>query len=224
MIVGSPLLLIRVLVIEDNVITAAGLEQIIGSAGDMEVVAVARDAAAATAEAARTRPDVVLVDLVLPDEDGLVVARRLLAAPEPPRVLIMTAFHDDSRVREALALGVSGFLLKDMAVDDLLEGIRAARAGHSVLHPVVTRTLLDSLREDDSASAEDLGLLATLTDRERSVLRLIALGLTNAAIGERLGVTEATVKNHVGRLFGKLGLASRVQLARFVNRLGPQGM
>ncbi|MFZ3475893.1 response regulator [Streptomyces sp. 2.9] len=212
------------LVIEDNVITAAGLEQIIGSAGDMEVVGVARDAAQAVVEAARTRPDVALVDVVLPDEDGLVVARRLLEEPHPPRVLIMTAFHDESRVREALDLGVSGFLLKDLAVDDLLEAVRAARAGHSVLHPVVTRTLLDSLRADTSASAEDLDLLATLTDRERSVLRLLALGLTNAAIGERLGVTEATVKNHVAQLFGKLSLTGRVQLARFVNRLGPQEM
>ncbi|MFI5983414.1 response regulator [Streptomyces sp. NPDC051555] len=212
------------LVIEDNVITAAGLEQIIGSAGDMEVVGIARDAAQAVVEAARTRPDVALVDLVLPDEDGLVVARRLLEAPRPPRVLVMTAFHDESRVREALDLGVSGFLLKDLAVDDLLEAVRAARAGHSVLHPVVTRSLLDSLRADTSASAEDLDLLATLTDRERSVLRLLALGLTNAAIGERLGVTEATVKNHVAQLFGKLGLTGRVQLARFVNRLGPLEM
>ncbi|MFE3553401.1 response regulator [Streptomyces sp. NPDC059193] len=222
MTVGSLLLLIKVLVIEDNVITAAGLEQIIGSAGDMEVVGVARDAAQAVVEAARTRPDVALVDLVLPGEDGLVLARRLLGEPNPPRVLIMTAFHDESRVREALDLGVSGFLLKDLAVDDLLESVRAARAGHSVLHPVVTRTLLDSLRADTSASAEDLDLLATLTDRERSVLRLLALGLTNAAIGERLGVTEATVKNHVAQLFAKLGLTGRVQLARFAGRFGPQ--
>ncbi|MFZ3475876.1 response regulator [Streptomyces sp. 4.24] len=215
-------MLIKVLLIEDNVITMAGLEQLIASSDDIEVVATAWDAESAMEAARRARPDVALVDLVLPGENGLSLSRRLLAMDVPPRVLILTAFHDDSWVREALTFGVSGFLLKDLMLEDLLEGVRSAHAGHSVLHPAVTRRLLDSLDEVDSASAEDLDLLQTLTDRERSVLRLIALGLTNAAIGDQLGVSEATVKGSVAQIFTKLGLVGRVQLARFVNRVDPE--
>ncbi|MGP3691563.1 response regulator [Streptomyces sp. IBSNAI002] len=215
--------MIKVLIVEDNVITMAGLEQIIQTSEDIRVVGRAFDASSALSLAERTRPDVALVDMVLPDGDGISLARGLLALDAPPHVLVLTAFHVAESVTEALAAGVSGFLLKDLLVEDLLEGIRAADAGHSVLHPAVTRRLVDSVRSADHVSAEEEARFDSLTDREQAVLRLLARGLTNAAIGRQLGVSEATVKNNVAQLFTKLGLTSRVQLARFASRMGPRG-
>lgn len=212
---------IRVLIVEDNIIAMAGLEQIIRSSGDIRVVGQAHDAASALPLAERMRPDVALVDVVLPDGDGLSVARDLLSLAVPPHVLMLTAFHSAETVTEALTAGVSGFLLKDLRVEDLLEGIRAADAGHSVLHPAVTRRLVDSVRASDRSSEADRERLRTLTGRERSVLRLLALGLTNAAIGRELGISEPMVKSGVAQIFTKLGLTSRVQLARFASRVGP---
>ncbi|WP_438297526.1 response regulator [Streptomyces sp. HUAS TT7] len=212
--------MIKVVIVEDNVIARTGLRQIVSSGGDIEVTATAPDAASGMEAVLRTRPHVALVDLGLPDESGLSLATRLLALPEPPRVLILTAFHDGALVREALTGGVSGFLLKDLSVEDLLEAVRAAHAGHAVLHPEVAGHLVGSLRRADRPSPQELERLAALTDRERAVLRLLATGLTNAAIGRELGLTEAAVKNHVTHALTKLDLANRVQLARFVNRVG----
>lgn len=219
--------LIKVLIIEDSIISLTGLEQIIGTGGDMEVVATAADGSAALEAAARTRPDVALLDTALRTGGGVDLVRRLLALPEPPRVLVLTAAHDEDSVREALTGGACGYLLKDLTIEDLLAGIRSAHAGHAVLDPQVTRALVDSLREAGRAASGDLRRLSVLTRRERAVLRLLALGLTNAAIGERLGLSEATVKSQVARSCGKLGLANRVQLAGFVSRvdldMGPGG-
>ncbi|MER5561272.1 response regulator transcription factor [Streptomyces sp. NPDC002506] len=212
--------MIKVVIVEDNVIARTGLQQILSSGGDVEVAATASDAASGLAAVLRTRPDVALVDFGLPDESGLSLATRLLALPEPPRVLILTAFHDGTLVREALTGGVSGFLLKDLSVEDLLEAVRAAHEGHAVLHPEVAGRLVASLRRADRPSPRELERLAALTDRERAVLRLLATGLTNAAVGRELGLTEAAVKNHVTHALTKLDLANRVQLARFVDRVG----
>ncbi|WP_370424195.1 response regulator (plasmid) [Streptomyces sp. QH1-20] len=212
--------MIKVVIVEDNVIARTGLQQIVPSGGDIEVAATASDAASGFEAVLHTRPDVALVDLGLPDESGLSLATRLLALPEPPRVLILTAFHDGALVREALTGGVSGFLLKDLSVEDLLEAVRAAHAGHAVLHPEVAGHLVGSLRRIDRPSPQELERVAALTDREQAVLRLLATGLTNAAIGRELGLTEAAVKNHVTHALTKLDLANRVQLARFVNRVG----
>ncbi|MFJ8312909.1 MULTISPECIES: response regulator [unclassified Streptomyces] len=212
--------MIEAVIVEDNVIVRSGLAQIISSSEDIAVAGTAPDGASGVGAVLRARPDVALVNLGLPDESRPSLAGRLPALPEPPRVLILTAFHDHSSVREALTSGVSEFLLKDMSVEDLLEAIHAAHAGHAVLHPEAAGQLVGSRRQADRPSPRELELVAALTDRERAVLRPLKTGLTNAAIGRELGLPEAAVKNHVTQSLTELDLANRVQLARFVSRVG----
>ncbi|MGW2556883.1 response regulator [Streptomyces sp. NPDC001635] len=211
--------MIHVLLADDNEITRRGLAAIIESSNDIRVIAEAVNGRDAVDSAARTTPDIALVDLAMPEMDGLAATRCLLALPNPPRVIILTTFHEDSQVHDALTAGAAGFLLKDSAPADLLRAIRAVHDGKAVLGPAVTKRLLDTLAQPTAQITEaERNRLDALSRRERHVLRLLARGLSNAAIARELGMTEGTIKGHVSSILTKLNAASRVQAARLAYR------
>jgi DNA-binding NarL/FixJ family response regulator len=203
---------IRVLLADDQPLVRTGLRTIIEDAGGFEVVGEACDGVEAVARAAELGPDVVLMDVRMPRLDGIAATRQIRERPAAPRVLVLTTFDLDEYVYAGLRAGASGFLLKDTLAADLVSAIRVVAAGDAVVAPSATRRLverfLDMTPEPDRARAESL---SALTEREREVLALIARGLSNAEIAARLYVSEGTVKTHVSRVLGKLGLRDRVQ-------------
>ncbi len=203
--------MIRLVIADDQALVRDGFCSILNREPDMEVVAEAPDGAQAVAAVTRTRPDVALLDVRMPVMDGLQAGRRILAAPGPPRVLMLTTFDADEYVYEALRSGASGFLLKDVRSGQLVEAVRTVAAGQSLLSPSITRKLIERFILAGPATQEPLRALSELTPREREVLLLIAEGLANAEIAARLYLSEATVKTHVNRLLAKLGLRDRVQ-------------
>ncbi|MET4645063.1 response regulator transcription factor [Streptomyces sp. NBC_00121] len=212
---------IRVLLADDNEITRRGLTWIMDSSPDIEVCGEAVDGQEAVARAGELQPDVVLLDVRMPRLDGLESIGHLLSLPHPPRVLMLTTFHEDESVRVALRAGAAGFLLKDTPPDDLLRAIRDVHGGHSALGPPVARRLVDGLADRVSRTDPEEGSrIASLTPREHEVLRLLARGLTNTDIASALGMTEGTVKGHVSSILAKLGADSRVQAARIAYRTG----
>lgn len=212
--------MIRVLIADDHEAVRAGLQLLVGSAQDVEVVGSAIDGADAIRQTRTLRPDVVLMDVRMPGTDGI-GATRAIVDDELAAVLVLTTHDDDAAVFGALRAGASGFLLKTASADEILTGIRAAAGGDAVLDVAVTRRVLDALPGDPSPSdrpdAEQVGIdaatLETLTPRERDVLRALGSGLSNAQIGEQLVVALPTVKTHVSNILAKLGLTSRVQAA-----------
>ncbi|MFF1841946.1 response regulator [Streptomyces sp. NPDC058217] len=212
---------IRVLLADDNEITRRGLTWIMDSSPDIEVCGEAVDGQEAVARAGELQPDVVLLDVRMPRLDGLESIGHLLSLPHPPRILMLTTFHEDESVRVALRAGAAGFLLKDTPPDDLLRAIRDVHGGHSALGPPVARRLADGLADRVSRTDPEEGSrIASLTPREHEVLRLLARGLTNTDIASALGMTEGTVKGHVSSILAKLGADSRVQAARIAYRTG----
>ncbi|WP_199547292.1 response regulator transcription factor [Streptomyces sp. N35] len=212
---------IRVLIADDSAITRRGLTWIIESSGDMEVCGEAADGAQAVALAGELGPDVVLLDIRMPNVDGLAALPELLRTPRPPRVIVLATFHEDAQVAEALRTGAVGFLLKDTPPDDLLRAIREVHAGNATLGPAVARRLLDARAgRTTTATPEEQRRLATLSARERDVLRLLARGLTNADIAAELGTTEGTVKGYVSNVLAKLDADSRVRAATLAYRAG----
>ena len=203
--------MIRLLVADDQALVRDGFCSILGREPDIEIVAEAADGAEAVAAVNRTRPDVALLDIRMPVMDGLQAGRRILAAPDAPRVLMLTTFDADEYVYEALRCGASGFLLKDVRSGQLVEAVRTVAAGQSLLSPAITRRLIERFIMAGPGVPGQPRELAELTPREREVLLLIAEGLSNAEIAGRLYVSEATVKTHVNRLLAKLGLRDRVQ-------------
>ena len=178
---------------------------------DIEVVAEAEDGAEAVEAALRTHPDVVLMDVRMPRLDGIEATSRLLAAGSRARVLVVTTFDLDEYVYRALRAGASGFLLKATSPGRLADAVRAVAAGDSLLDPAVTRRLVEHFLARPEFDRDARGRLDALTDRERHVLLLLARGMTNAEMGAELFLSEATIKSHVTRMLGKLGVRSRVQ-------------
>jgi DNA-binding NarL/FixJ family response regulator len=205
---------IAVLLADDQPLLRMGFRMILEAQEDMRVVGEAADGEEAVERAAQLAPDVVLMDVRMPGTDGLEATRRIVGAGGEARVLILTTFDLDEYAFAALRAGASGFLLKDAPPNDLLSGIRAVASGDAVVAPSVTRRLLDAYAHrlpDERAPASRDARLDPLTDREREVLLAVAGGMSNAEIAERLVVSEATVKTHVGRILTKLDLRDRVQ-------------
>jgi DNA-binding NarL/FixJ family response regulator len=210
--------MIRVLVVDDEALVRSGLRMILETADDIVVVGEARDGEEAVGAVARLRPHVVLMDVRMPGTDGLTAAARVLATPDPPKLVMLTTFDLDEYVHEALRLGAVGFLLKDTPPRDLTAAVRTVAAGQAMLSPSVTRRLIDAF-VDKAPSRSDSARrrLASLTGREEDVIRALARGLSNAEIGRDLRLSEATVKAHVSRVLAKLGLTNRVQAAILVH-------
>jgi DNA-binding NarL/FixJ family response regulator len=201
--------MIRVLLVDDEELVRSGLRLILSTEPDLDVVAEAADGEQALAMAELHQPDVVMLDIRMPGLDGIEVARRLAASGSPARVVVLTTFDNDEYVYGALQAGASGFLLKDAPATQLVSAIRAAAAGDAVLAPSVTRRVVDELGRRQAPAA--IQRLDVLTDRERDVLTLMAEGCSNAEIGDRLFITEGTVKTHVARILVKLGVRDRLQ-------------
>jgi DNA-binding NarL/FixJ family response regulator len=213
---------LRVVVVDDQALVRAGFRMIVESEPDMAVVGEAGDGTDAIDEVARTRPDVVLMDVRMPTLDGIEATRRILAEHAearrrgdvldgPPRVLVLTTFDLDEYVFDAVRAGASGFLLKDTPPEELVHAIRVVARGDALLAPSVTRRLVEEFARRPMSTAPDEATLGSLTDREREVLVLIARGLSNMEIAAHLVVSEATVKTHVGHVLTKLGVRDRVQ-------------
>src|SRR4051794_34251274 len=214
--------MISVLLVDDEALVRAGLRMILDTAGDITVVGEAPDGRAALEAVAHNDPDVVLMDVRMPGADGLTATAAIRARRDPPAVIVLTTFDADGAVFRALAAGAIGFLLKDTPPQDLINAVRLAAAGDSILSPAVTRQVIDRLAEQDRTRERDVAVqrLQTLTEREREVLAQIGLGYTNAEIAQRLHMSEATVKSHVTHLFDKLSATNRVQLAIAAFRAG----
>jgi DNA-binding NarL/FixJ family response regulator len=203
--------MIRVLVVDDQELVRDGFRSILDSHDDMDVVGEAADGAAAIVAVQRTKPDVVLLDVRMPIMDGLEAARRILALPNAPRILMLTTFDSDEYVYAALRAGASGFLLKDARRGQLVDAVRTVADGQSLLSPSITRRLVERFVLAGPLPGEVPDRLSQLSPREREVLLCIGEGLANGEIADKLFLSEATVKTHVNRLFGKLGLRDRVQ-------------
>jgi DNA-binding NarL/FixJ family response regulator len=213
--------LIRVLLVDDEQLVRSGLRMILESAGDIEVVGEAADGGGAVELVRRHRPDVALMDIRMPAMDGLAATRALTALPDPPRVIMLTTFELDEYVHTALEHGAVGFLLKDTPPRDLIQAVRTVAEGNAMLAPTVTRRLIAEFASRNSAKAVAARRrLDTLTGREREVVVALAQGLSNAEIGRRLFMSEATVKAHVSRVLAKLGLSNRVQAAILAHDAG----
>jgi DNA-binding NarL/FixJ family response regulator len=211
---------VRVLIADDQALVRGGFRMILEAKQGMEVVGEAGDGGEAVELVERLRPDVVLMDVRMPDVDGIEATRRIVASGSAARIVILTTYDVDEYVFSALRAGASGFLLKDVRPPDLTEAIRVVARGDALLAPGVTRRLLDrfaGVLPDGAARPADL---EQLTEREVEVLRFVALALSNAEIAKRLVLTEATVKTHVSSVLRKLGLRDRVQAVVYAYDVG----
>jgi DNA-binding NarL/FixJ family response regulator len=196
---------IRVLVVDDHVVVRSGLEQLLATTDDIELAGTASNGNEAIDAVERLHPDVVLMDLSMPELDGVEATRRISVEHPSSRVLVLTSFSDQSRILDALSAGADGYLLKHAEPDDIAEAIRAVHGGGSPLDPKAARALIESRR-----AGRDV---PQLTDREREVLLLVRDGLANKQIARRLGIAERTVKAHLTSVFQRLGVTDRTQAA-----------
>jgi DNA-binding NarL/FixJ family response regulator len=201
--------MIRVAIVDDQAIVRAGLARILSPADGFEVVAECADGRRAVEELPALRPEVVLMDIRMPALDGIAATAQLRGLDEPLDVLVLTTFGEDEVLWGAIEAGAAGFVLKDSTADDLIAAVRAVAGGAAWFDPAVAPRLLERYRRVVAPAARDAARLDLLTDREHDVLRLMARGATNAEIGATLFVAEATVKTHVGSIFGKLGVRDR---------------
>ena len=201
---------IRVVLVDDHAVVRSGLNQLLSSAGDIEVVGEAADGAEAVDAVRESRPDVVVMDLQMPGVDGVEATRRIVAEELGAEVVVLTSYSDNARIVAAIDAGAVGYLLKDADPEDVLDGIRAVSRGESPLHPRVARQLLSSRAE----KAPDVAL----TPREVEVLGLVRAGLANKQIARRLGISERTVKAHLTSVFQRIGVVDRTQAALWAER------
>ena len=206
---------IRVLIADDHAVVRQGLRTFLELQEDIEVVGDAADGEAALAGVQRHEPDVVLMDLVMPNLGGVEAIRRLRALRPETRVLVLTSFLDDEKLFPAVRAGAAGYLLKDVQPAELVRAIRTVADGEALLHPAVAARLMEEFSETERPAAEE-----ALTAREREVLALIARGLPNKLIARDLEIAEKTVKTHVSSILSKLGLTDRTQAALYAVRAG----
>jgi two-component system, NarL family, response regulator DevR len=213
--VGNP---VRVFLLDDHEIVRAGLTRLFERAGDIEIVGEAGTAAEGLSRIPPTRPDVALLDVRLPDGDGVEVCREIRSRHPEISCLMLTSFADDEALFDAIMAGASGYILKQIKSDDIVEAVRLVAKGQSLLDPSVTATVLERLRK----GPEEDERLARLTTQERNILELIAGGLTNRQIAEHVHLAEKTVKNYVSNLLSKLGMERRTQAAVYAAGLDEQ--
>lgn len=202
---------INVVLVDDQVLLRAGMQALLEAHDDLRVVGEAGDGAEGVEVVLRTHPDVVVMDIRMPRLDGIEATRRLVAAGSRARVLVVTTFDTDEYVYEALRSGAAGFLLKDAPPDRLAAAVRTVAAGDALLAPAITQRLIETHLGRTEPQLAMRERLAELTDRELAVLRELAAGQSNAEIGAAVFLSEATVKTHITRILGKLGLRTRVQ-------------
>ena len=209
---------IRVLIVDDHAVVREGLRTFLELQDGLEVAGEAGDGEEAVAEAERLRPDVVLMDLVMPKLDGVHAMLALRERVPGARVVILTSFLDDERLLPAIRAGAAGYLLKNVQPQELARAVRAADAGEALIDPAVAARLVDAIAGGESQAEQR----DRLTPREREVLALIGRGYANARIALELGIAEKTVKTHVSHVLSKLGVADRTQAALYAAKLGPQ--
>jgi DNA-binding NarL/FixJ family response regulator len=214
---------VRVVVVDDEPMVCAHLRTILDASGTIEVVGEAHDGAAGVGEVVRTRPDVVLMDLRMPGVDGLTAIERIGQLADPPAVVVLTTFDADQYVLRALRAGAAGFLVKSTPPEDLIGLVRVAAEGHTVLSPVAARRLVAASADSHSARDRARRLAGSLTEREAEVLAGLGEGLSNAQIGARLFLSEATIKGYVSRVLDKLGCANRTQAGLIAHDAGIVG-
>jgi two-component system, NarL family, response regulator LiaR len=203
---------IRVLIVDDHAVVRTGLRVFLDLQPDMEVVGEASDGSEGVAVARRLEPDVVLMDLLMPNMDGITAIGRIKAERPETEIVTMTSFIEEEKVTSALEAGASGYVLKDAEAEEVARAVRAAYAGEIHLDPAVARLLAERMRNRKSPKDE---LAEPLTDREKDVLRLLGQGMSNKEIGTTLFITERTARTYVSNILGKLGLASRTQAALY---------
>jgi two-component system, NarL family, response regulator LiaR len=206
---------IRVLIADDHAVVRQGLRTFLELQEEIEVVAEVADGEAAVADSERLRPDVALMDLVMPRLGGEEAIRRIAEVSPGTRVIVLTSFAEDDKLFPAVRAGAAGYLLKDVQPSELVKAIRAADAGETILHPTVAARLVEEVASRPAAAAR-----TPLTERELEVLTLVAKGMANKLIARELGVAERTVKTHVSNILGKLGLSDRTQAALWAVREG----
>jgi DNA-binding NarL/FixJ family response regulator len=202
---------IGIVVADDHEVVRTGFAAVLDTQPDFTVIGTAADGAEAVRTSQERRPDVVLMDIRMPGMDGIEATRLLTSADSGPRVLVLTTFDLDEYVYDALRAGASGFLLKDVTAERLFDAVRVIAAGEALLAPTVTRRLIGEFARQRPGAAQPGPELGALTPRETEVLRLLAAGLSNPEIAQRLVVTDETVKTHVSRVLSKLGLRDRTQ-------------
>jgi NarL family two-component system response regulator LiaR len=207
---------IRVLIVDDHGVVRQGLQTYLELLDDIEVIGEAENGLEAVAQVRQHQPDVVLMDLLMPEMDGSEATRQARAISPSTKVIVLTSFADDERVFPAIKAGATGYLLKDVAPGDLANAIRAVHAGETHLHPDITKKLVDQFASPRSAPEGP----ADLTPRELEVLRLIAQGMRNREIAQALTISEKTVKTHVSSILSKLQVADRTQAAIYAHRHG----
>jgi NarL family two-component system response regulator LiaR len=208
--------MIRVLVVDDHVVVRRGIRALLATETDIEVVGEAENGREAVAETENLQPDVTLMDLVMPEMDGIEAIRRITARQPEARILVLTSFAADDKVFPAIKAGALGYLLKDSSPEELVGAIHQVYRGESSLHPTIARKLLQEL----SQPAHEPRTLEPLTEREVEVLKLVAQGRSNQEIAEALVISEATARTHVSNILRKLHLASRTQAALYALREG----
>ncbi|MFE8947341.1 response regulator [Streptomyces sp. NPDC007856] len=214
---------IRVFLLDDHEVVRRGLADLLDAEPDISVVGDADTAAHALARGPALHPHVAVLDVRLPDGDGISVCRELRSRMPELACLMLTSFDDEDALLDAIMAGASGYVLKQIKGSDLVSAVRTVASGQSMLDPATTARLMRSLRTDPAQTPAPPSELASLSPRERDILALIGEGLTNREIGKRLYLSEKTVKNHISRMLAKLGVQRRVQAAVLASHLEPQG-